>query len=560
MRRFAALFESLDSSNSQEAKLKSLLEYFREGEAEDLAWAIYFLSGRKIKRVLSTTHLRNFCLCECGLADWLFQECYDNVGDLAETVALLLPEGDSQVPAKSLSAVVKDLQRLKNLNPTELNQCLRSYYGQMNTTEKLVFGKLLTGGFRVGVSAKLTAKAIARLSGLSENIVQERLMGDFKPSAEFYSGLISEEGTAGGAAIPYPFFLAHPLHSIEEGAAALDISSCSLEWKWDGIRSQLIKRGGQVFVWSRGEELITERFPEVAIAAARLPDGTVLDGEILAFAEGDVLPFSLLQRRLGRSAGNVSKKMLAEIPCVFMAFDLLEAKGQDLRERPLIERRAKLLQILTPGACSETPSCAGALSEYLRVSTSMSASTWQEAAAMRSMSRSLKVEGLMLKDLQSVYGIGRKRGSWWKWKVDPYSIDAVLVYAQRGHGRRASLYTDYTFALWHEGRLVPIAKAYSGLNDEEIRQVDAFVKSNTLEKFGPVRTVKPALVFELAFEGIQLSSRHKSGVAVRFPRIARTRFEKTVEEADQLSTLKALAALPPPAKPRAVPADFIEER
>lgn len=545
MRRFAALFESLDSSNSQDAKLKSLMEYLQEGEAEDLAWAIYFLSGRKIKRVLSTGHLRSFCLGQCGLPDWLFQECYDNVGDLAETVALLLPEGDRAAPLPGLSAVVKDLQRLKSLEPVELTDSLRFYYGRMNTTEKLVFGKLLTGGFRVGVSAKLTAKAIARLSGLSENIIQERLMGDFKPSAEFYRGLISEEGTAGGAAIPYPFFLAHPLHSMEEGAEAIDISSCSLEWKWDGIRSQLIKRGGQVFIWSRGEELITERFPEIALAAARLPDGTVLDGEILAFAEGDVLPFGLLQRRLGRSAGNVSRKMLAEIPCVFMAFDLLEAKGQDLRARPLFERRAGLLQLLTPGACSEANSCAGALSEYLRVSTSMTASSWQEAAAMRAMSRSLKVEGLMLKDLHSAYGIGRKRGSWWKWKVDPYSIDAVLVYAQRGHGRRASLYTDYTFALWHEGRLVPVAKAYSGLNDEEIRQVDAFVKANTLEKFGPVRTVKPALVFELAFEGIQLSARHKSGVAVRFPRIARTRFEKTVEEADQLSTLKALAGVHP---------------
>jgi DNA ligase 1 len=335
---------------------------------------------------------------------------------------------------------------------------------------------------------------------------------------------------------PYPFYLAYPLE--QEPAALGDVSDWLAEWKWDGIRSQLIRRDGKTFIWSRGEELISERFPELLEASEQLPDGTVIDGEILAWAEGEVLPFNLLQKRITRKS--LSKKLLQEIPVALMAYDILEHEGVDIRNQPMNERRKTLVQLLSPGALDAAPSCRGQLNPIFRVSPNLIVSSWEELAESRTTSRDLKVEGIMLKRADSAYGVGRRKGDWWKWKVNPFSIDAVLIYAQRGHGKRASLYTDYTFGVWHEGKLVPVAKAYSGLDDSEIRQVDAFIRQNTLEKFGPVRTVKPELVFEIAFEGIQLSSRHKSGVAVRFPRIARWRTDKPMEEADSLETLSAL--------------------
>lgn len=553
MRDFAALYDRLDSSTATGAKVHYLSEYFSTGDALDLAWSLYFLCGLKIKRVLTTTRLRQVCLALSGLPDWLFQECYDNVGDLAETIALLVPQGVKEAPESGsdsstdlpflppLSQMVKaHLLTFKSLDDEELVARLSALYSGMTLKEKFVFNKLVTGGFRVGVSQKLVAKAIAKVCGLSEGTIQERMMGDWSPSAEFYQSLISAEGKT-GVSTPYPFYLAHPLPigTAPEDTGMGEAEDFVFEWKWDGIRAQVVKREGQIFIWSRGEELVSERFPEIMQAAAHLPDGTVLDGEILAFKEGDVLPFALLQKRIGRKT--IGKKLMAEVPVAFMGFDILEAGGKDIRHEPYEDRRHKLMSLLTPGACQEPANCSGALSPYLRVSPTLSCKTWQEAARLRDDARTIKVEGLMLKRLGSAYGIGRKRGDWWKWKVDPYIVDAVLVYAQRGHGRRASLYTDYTFALWHEDKLVPVAKAYSGLTDNELKEVDAYVKANTLEKFGPVRTVRPGLVFELAFEGIQLSSRHKSGVAVRFPRINRRRFDKSIEEADKLSTLKEMA-------------------
>lgn len=558
MRDFAALYDRLDSSTATGAKVHYLSEYFAQGDPEDLAWSLYFLCGLKIKRVLTTTRLRQVCLALSGLPDWLFQECYDNVGDLAETIALLVPQGvkqsesfesQSELPHISkdlpylppLSQLVKEqVQTFKSLDDEELVARLTALYSGMTLKEKFVFNKLVTGGFRVGVSQKLVAKAIAKVCGLPEGTIQERMMGDWSPTAEFYLSLTSAEGKT-GVSTPYPFYLAHPLPigTAPEDTGIGEASEFVFEWKWDGIRAQIVKREGQIFIWSRGEELVSERFPEVMQAAAHLPDGTVLDGEILAFKEGDVLPFALLQKRIGRKT--IGKKLLAEVPVAFMCFDMLESASRDIRNESYEHRRNLLMQLLTPGACQEPANCSGAMSPYLRVSPTLQCQTWAEAARMREDARNIKVEGLMLKRLGSPYGIGRKRGDWWKWKVDPYIVDAVLVYAQRGHGRRASLYTDYTFALWHEDKLVPVAKAYSGLTDNELKEVDAYVKANTLEKFGPVRTVRPGLVFELAFEGIQLSSRHKSGVAVRFPRINRKRFDKSIEEADRLSTLKEMA-------------------
>ncbi|OPZ88674.1 MAG: putative ATP-dependent DNA ligase YkoU [bacterium ADurb.Bin425] len=621
MREFARLFNELDNNTSQEAKLKAMEEYFRSAPAENLVWALFFLSGRKLTRVVSSTQLRRFCMQHAGmnLQPWLFQECYDNVGDLAECVSLLLPQNlaldpeilsnqadefsstatsqlslskqmilfgndfDYSSVSTELSELVNFLDRLRGLPEREIFVALSIVYQKFNQTERFLLGKLLTGGFRVGVSEKLVVRALSRFSGLSEAVLQERLIS-YKPEVQAFQNLISKEGVERSPATPYPFFLAQPLtanlltandtvtssgqaslqalldqvaeqllenkaseNRASENKASAEISPFdktlpfSVEWKWDGIRSQLVKRAGQVFIWSRGEELVTETFPEIAKAALVLPDGIVIDGEILAFREGDVLPFGQLQKRLNRKEGNIGARLLDEVPCVFMAFDLLEFEGKDLRLHALEERKQYLQRLLTPGACLDTPSCAGALSPRLRYSPELGPLSLSAAYALRQQSRLMKVEGLMLKRLGSVYGIGRKGSDWWKWKVDPYTVDAVLVAAQRGHGRRASLYSDYTFALWHEGKLVSVAKAYSGLSDEEMKEVDRFVKANTIEKFGPVRSVKPELVFELAFEAIQLSSRHKSGVAVRFPRILRIRTDKPIEEADTLQFLRALA-------------------
>ena len=299
-----------------------------------------------------------------------------------------------------------------------------------------------------------------------------------------------------------------------------EASEWQAEWKWDGIRSQLICREDQLFVWSRGEELITDKFPEFDAFREALPPGTVIDGEILPFHNDQPLSFAKLQTRIGRK--NLTKKVLKDAPVILMAYDLLEWQGEDIRERPLLERR-QLLETLHAQVKEHVPS--------FWLSTIVESADWKELKALRKDSRTYYAEGFMLKRRSSPYQVGRKRGDWWKWKVEPLTVDAVLINAQKGSGRRAGLFTDYTFAVWDdrvEGdrKLVPFTKAYSGLTDQEMRKVDNFVKRNTKEKFGPVRAVTPELVFEIAFEGIQRSTRHKSGVAVRFPRILRQRLDK----------------------------------
>jgi DNA ligase-1 len=540
VKRFVDLYRALDETTKTSGKLSALTEYFAAAPPEDCAWAIFFLTGRKQKRLVPVAALRELCIELSGLPAWLFQESYDAVGDLAETIALLLPPGTGVSDLSFCDFVERAVLGLKNLAPEALKDALATTWTGLDQEQKFIFNKLITGAFRVGVSQSLVVNALAQVSGVEGATITHRLMGEWQPTAEFYLNLISADAGEGDISRPYPFYLASPLSDVPESLGAVGDFVC--EWKWDGIRAQIIKRGGRVFIWSRGEELVTERFPELALAGARLPEGSAVDGEILAFKEGDVMPFSQLQLRIGRKT--VSKKLLADVPVVFMAFDLLEYEGNDLRHLHLQERRARLTTLLTPGACaSDGPSCRGALDSALRVSPELEAKDWPALRNMQGLSRKLKVEGIMLKRCDSIYGVGRKRGDWWKWKVDPYSIDAVLINAQRGHGRRASLYTDYTFAVWDDGVLVPIAKAYSGLTDEEINKVDAYVRKNTLEKFGPVRTVKPGIVCELAFEGIQLSPRHKSGVAVRFPRIARLREDKPIEEADSLGQLKGLLAV-----------------
>jgi DNA ligase-1 len=526
MKKFAALYRNLDETTKTGRKLDSLREYFQTADPADAAWAVSFLCGRKPKRLIRVRDLAQWCMEEAGITDWLFDECHEAVGDLAEVIALLLPEPvtSTNVP---LHVWVEDrLLPLRELPPEEQRPRLVAAWHDMNRTERLVWNKLLTGEFRVGVSQGLVVRALAIAANAPAAVVAHRLMGDWEPSASFYRSLLAAETDDAVRSRPYPFCLAHPLEGPPQELG--DVNSWLAEWKWDGIRAQLIRRQGETAIWSRGEELVTERFPELHSDAVLLPDGTVLDGEVVAWKCGQVMPFGALQRRIGRKA--LGPKILHDIPVHYIAFDLLEIDGHDVRSQPLRRRRELLESVL-----GRLP-----LAAHIMPSPIERATSWEELEQRRFQSRERNVEGLMLKSLDAPYGVGRITGVWWKWKVNPYTIDAVLVYAQRGHGRRASLYTDYTFAVWDQGELVPFAKAYSGLTDDEIREVDRFVRQNTLEKFGPVRRVKPQLVFELAFENIQLSKRHKSGIAVRFPRMARWRTDKTPDEADSLDAIRKL--------------------
>lgn len=536
MKNFTRLFTAIDETTKTSEKTKAMSEYFSTCSSADAAWTIYFLTGRKLRQLVPTARLRQTTKELAGLSDWLFAESYDAVGDLAETIALLLPPAKNSSDIPLHQWVEERLIPLRNMEETEQISKLISYWDELTTAERLVLNKLITGSFRVGVSQQLVTKALSKTSGIDEATVAHRLMGEWQPTPAFFEGLQNADTKDADASKPYPFYLAYPLE--QETSALGDPGEWLAEWKWDGIRSQLIRREGETFIWSRGEDLITDRFPELVEASQFLPDGTVIDGEILAWSEGEVMPFAQLQTRIARKT--LTKKILTDVPVALMAYDILEFEGHDIRQMPMNERRQILAQLLAPGTLDNAPSCRGQLHPTFRISPSLTCSSWEELTEARTNSRELKVEGLMLKRANSPYGVGRRKGDWWKWKVNPYSIDAVLIYAQRGHGKRASLYTDYTFGVWQEGKLVPVAKAYSGLDDKEIRQVDDFIRKNTLEKFGPVRTVKPQLVFEIAFEGIQHSPRHKSGIAVRFPRIARWRIDKPMEEADSLDTLAAL--------------------
>lgn len=545
MKQFADLYARLDTTTSSNAKLAAMRDYFTQASAADAAWAVYFLAGGRPRQLVPTKLLRALALYGSGVPEWLFEESYQAVGDLAETIALLLPEtGHSSGDGLAVWMEHK-LLPLRGLPPEDLLARLLPLLGELDRNAKLVCIKLITGSFRVGVSRLLVTRALAALAGLDPKQVAQRLVGytdlSAQPSAAHFERLVAPAENEAGAersdGQPYPFFLAHPLQlpleAFEEQLGP--VSRWLVEWKWDGIRGQLVKRGGRVWVWSRGEELVTDRFPELAILAETLPDGTVIDGEIVVWKEGRVQPFALLQQRIGRQ--NLTVKVLAHAPVAVLAYDLLEWQGEDWRPRPQVERRAQLDHVVAQAAA-----------DVLKLSPVLSGRDWQELARQREASRSLGVEGMMLKARDAHYGVGRTKdvGVWWKWKIDPYTVDAVLIYAQRGHGRRASLYTDFTFAVWDreqgapERKLVPFAKAYSGLTDEEMRQVDAIIRKTTVEKFGPVRSVTPTLVFELGFEGIALSLRHKSGIAVRFPRMLRWRIDKPVAEADTLESLKAL--------------------
>ena len=543
MKAFAELYGQLDATTSSNAKRDALVRYFASASPADAAWAVYFLAGGRPRQLVPTRLLRELAISLSGLPDWLFEESYQAVGDLAETFSLLLPEAAHSSEAGLAYWVEACLLPLRGLPPETLSQRLPPLWAQLDRQSLLVCLKLVTGSFRVGVSKLLVTRALAQLADIDSKRVAQRLVGytdlSHRPTAQGYLKLIaaeSEDEHAQRGGQPYPFFLAHALQQPVDQFDALlgPPQAWQAEWKWDGIRAQVVKREGQLWVWSRGEELLTERFPELQALAAVLPDGCVVDGEIVVWRDG-VQPFALLQQRIGRKT--LGKKILADAPVVLLGYDLLEWQGADWRSRPQAERRAQLEALVQTTA-----------HPALRLSPVLQGDTWAELAAQREASRSLGVEGLMLKARDALYGVGRTKdmGVWWKWKIDPFSVDAVLIYAQRGHGRRASLYSDYTFAVWDapagspQRSLVPFAKAYSGLSDEEMRKVDAIIRKTTVETFGPVRSVTPTLVFELGFEGIALSKRHKSGIAVRFPRMLRWRLDKPVDEADDLATLQSL--------------------
>jgi len=525
MRRFTALFMALDATTSTREKVAALAAYFRTAPAHDVAWAVYFLTGRKLKRLVGSRDLREAAIAAAGIPPWLFEASYDAVGDLAETIALLLPPPDATDDAPLATWVDETLAPLAGLPSPDVQARLQAAWRRLDRDERFVFGKLITGAFRVGTARQLVYRALADATDIPVADIAHRLIGEWTPSPQFFDQLRASV-PAGEAHRPYPFFLAYPLE--DDPATLGDVRDWQAEWKWDGIRAQVVRRADRASVWSRGEDVVDEAFPEIVEAAQRLPPGTVLDGEILAWSvsEERPLPFARLQQRLNRKTPG--PKLLRDTPVVLVAYDLLEHDGADARGWPFDRRRAALLKLLP-------------IAPSLRLSPPLDAPDWITLAQARARSRAELAEGLMLKRRDAPYGVGRVRGPWWKWKIEPYTIDAVLVYAQAGHGRRASLYTDYTFAVWRDGELVPFAKAYSGLTDDEIRKVDAWVRAHTLERFGPVRRVEPVLVFELAFEAIQASSRHKSGIAVRFPRIQRWRVDKPAAEADTLETLAALA-------------------
>ncbi len=530
MRRFARLYTALDETTATGEKIAALADYFRAADAADAAWAVHFLTGRRPKRLVSSVRLAAWAADAAGIPAWLFEESHAAVGDLAETITLLLPD-TGQSSDRSLAYWVEErLLPLRGQDEEVQRHEMVRAWQELDRRERFVWNKLITGAFRVGASSASVERALAQASGVAEGAIAHRLMGGWEPTAEFFSRLIATDVRDTDVSRPYPFFLAYPLEVAPDRLGPP--SEWIAEWKWDGIRAQLIRRAGRTFLWSRGEELLSGRFPEVEEAGGLLPDGTVLDGELLPWVGGRPLPFAQMQRRIGRKV--LGKRILEEVPVILVAYDLLEEDGEDLRARPLNERRERLTVLL------DRTSSAGRLT----VSPPVLAEDWAAIADARLQARDRGAEGLMLKRLAGAYGVGRRKGEWWKWKVEPYRVDAVLMYAQAGSGRRAGLFTDYTFGVWDREALVPFAKAYSGLTDEEIRRVDAFVRRNTVDKHGPVRVVKPVQVFELAFEGIQPSTRHKSGVAVRFPRMLRWRTDKRPEEADSLDTVRALLTPP----------------
>lgn len=529
MNDFAKLFLELDGTNKTNDKIEALEKFLHHASSLDRLWMIALFTGRGPKRSITSRYLQEWAIEITGIPAWLFHETYQVVGDLAETIALILPQKQSS-SASTLSEWMLTIQGIAKQTVQEKKKAILEIWNKLDTKECWVFNKILIGGFRLGVSQNLLVRALAQATGEDVSIITHRLMGKWDPNKVDPNFLLSNTEGLIQNTQPYPFCLAYPL---DMNLDHLDpISDWFLEWKWDGIRGQLVNRQEFFTIWSRGEEVVNDRFPELLQLQALLPRGVVIDGEILACKGADILPFQFLQQRIGRKT--ITPSILKKIPVIFLAYDILEWQGVDIRSQPFYERRLLLEELI-----KNLPQ-----QDLLRLSPQVRVKNWDEARAFRQESRARFAEGLMLKKLDSPYHTGRKRGDWWKWKIESYTVDGVLIYAQKGHGWRANVYSDYTFAVWDQDQLVPFAKAYSGLTKKELAEVDRFIQKNTIEKFGPVRSVKPELVFEIAFEGIQVSNRHKSGIAVRFPRIQRWRQDKKPEDADSLETLKALIYTP----------------
>jgi DNA ligase-1 len=535
MKKFALLIRLLATGSKVNVKIKALEDYFNSAPEADRIWVIAIFSGRRPKRAMSTAMLREACIQITGTPVWLFEECYHTVGDLAETIALLLPKQTNfDENEKSLSWYLNQLHLLGSETDENKWAFVQHAWNNMSSDEIFVFNKLFTGGFRIGVSQKLMVNALAKATGQEPAVIAHRITGKWDPAISNWEELLYSSSNENDLSKPYPFYLAY---AVETDPSELgNIHDWQAEWKWDGIRGQLIKRQDEFFIWSRGEELLTAQFPELHALAMQLPNGVAMDGELIVLNPNaapkhiEPLPFSLLQTRISRK--NISKKQLIEAPVSFIAYDLLEYDYKDIRDTTLRDRRSLLQQMVQE---LDHP--------LLKLSPVIEANNWHALALQRSDARQNGSEGIMLKKKNAVYQVGRKKGDWWKWKIDPLTIDAVLIYAQKGHGRRSNLYTDYTFAVSDGEKLVPFTKAYSGLTDKEFAAVDAFVKRNAIEKFGPVRTVKPELVFEIAFEGIAASKRHKSGVALRFPRMSRWRQDKKLADINSLEDLKKMLEL-----------------
>ncbi|MCF6445160.1 ATP-dependent DNA ligase [Nereida sp. MMG025] len=526
MKDFVTLFTAMDQTTKTTVKTAALTAYFQTASDTDKLWCIALFSGRRPKRSVTTTLLREWAAEVAGIPLWLFEECYPIVGDLAETIALVLPPAKSHED-QTLTHWIDVTKSLRSMEEGEKKETVLAVWDRLSTTERFLFNKLITGGFRVGVSTKLMTRALARATDQDEAALTHKLMGQWTPETTSFEALILTDDPMADLSRPYPFYLAYQMENLDELGA---ITHWNIEYKWDGIRGQMILREGQFHLWSRGEDLMTDRFPELHRLADFMPQGTVIDGEVLAWKDDAPLPFNALQKRLGRKT--VPKKLLAEAPVILHAYDLLELDGIDIREKDLKFRR-EALETIVASCPADAP---------IKLSENLAPASWDHAASLRDVSRENHAEGLMLKRLDSPYLAGRKKGDWWKWKVDPLTIDAVMIYAQAGHGRRANLFTDYTFAVWNGNDLVPFTKAYSGLTDAEFRKITAWVKKNTIQRFGPVRQVSPEHVFEIAFEGIQESPRHKSGVALRFPRMSRWRHDKPLQEANTLDDLKQMLA------------------
>jgi len=527
LRRFTQLIQQLETSNKTNDKIAALVSYFSTADELDKPYVVAMFTGKKPRRPVTTALIREWAIELSGIPTWLFAECYHSVGDLSETIALVLPP-PSRTTDRKLHEWIGDLAQITSKTDAQKKDFILDAWDSLNTQERFIFNKLISGNFRIGVSNKMLVNAISKQSDTESNKIMHSIMGKWKPGEITYKELIAGEHVNTDNSWPYPFCLAYALEA--EPASLGGTDEWQAEWKWDGIRGQIVKRNGELFIWSRGEELVTDQFPELHFLKDELPDGTVIDGEILSVKDGQVQAFSVLQQRLNRKT--INKSQLKDAPIGFYIYDLLEFQGSDIRTAPLSERRKLLLEI------------AGQLSnsDIAVLSPVIEFTDWEELAEIRKGSRENNSEGIMLKKLSSFYHSGRKRGDWWKWKINPYTVDTVMIYAQKGSGRRANHFTDYTFAVRDGEQLITVAKAYSGLTDKEIKEVDAFVKKNAIEKFGPVRTVKPELVFEIAFEGIAESKRHKAGLALRFPRIARWRKDKKAAEINTLDDLRQLLA------------------